>query len=972
MKPSAIPRHLSPPVTPDSLVPSRQHAVQIALGYALVGSLWILGSGWLLHQLVRDRDLEVRLEIYKGWVYVAVTALLLGVVLNRYFRALRESNARLRESEERYRSLISGSIDAVLLTMPDGRILSANAAACEMFGRTEAEIIAAGRAGLVDATDSQLSALLNRREATGKAQGELRMLRRDRTPFSAEVSSVVYTNPHGERCTGIVIRDITARKQAEEALQRSEEKFAIAFANNPAAIALTRLEDGRFVDVNRSWETMMGYQRHEVIGRSARIMHIWPSPDSAARFVAALQDKGELHDWEQSFLRRSGEVFISQLSAQVLTVQGERLVLSTLLDITGRKHAEAALRESEANLLDAQRIAQIGSWTFDIGSGRVTWSDELLRIFGLERDAFGGTHAAFVERIHPDDRPAVLRTNEIARTTGQSFEIEYRIVLTQGEIRYIREQGSATRDAEGAIVRLFGTAQDITARRQAERLLRLRGAALEAAANAIVITDRNGTIEWANPAFTALSGWALNEAVGKNPRDLIKSGEHDVAFYRRMWSTILAGNVWRGEIVNRRKDGAIRTEEITITPLHSEGGEIGHFIAIKQDITDQKAMEGHFLQAQRMEAIGNLAGGIAHDLNNILAPITLVSGLLNDRLSEDSDRELLAMVQLGARRGSEIVKQLLTFSRGQAGERIVVQPRHVIKEVMAIMRETFPREIDLRQQFPTDLWTVNADPTQLHQVVLNLCVNSRDAMLNGGSLTIAASNRTLAADNAALAPGSPQGPYVVIEVIDTGHGIPLEIRQRVFEPFFTTKPIGKGTGLGLSTVIGIVRSHGGFVTVDSALGKGSTFRVFLPAITDGSELPAEMPVAPAGLPATAATVLVVEDERDIRETTSRVLKQGGYRVFTAVNGADALTQYFQHRTEIRLILTDLMMPVMNGLELIRALQATGSRVKIIAMTGLADAALTPELANLGVIEMVPKPFSGDVLLNALYRRLTDD
>lgn len=884
------------------------------------------------------------------------------------------AEAAQRESEDRFRRAIESSPDAIFI-QAHGAFAYVNPAAVRLFGAPDAAALV-GTSVIKRFAPEQHAQVADRIHQLNEfrqhvPQVEEEIVRADGSRVTVEVSAVPFTHA-GAAGALVFAHDISARRTAEVALLRTEEKFAIAFANNPAAIALTSLENGRFVDVNRSWEAMLGYQRDEVIGRSARAMHIWPSPDSAARFVACLQAEGTLRDWEQNFLRRSGEVFTAQLSAQVLTVQGERLVLSTLVDITARKQAEAALRESEANLIEAQRIAQIGSWTFDIGSGRVTWSDELLRIFGLERDAFGGTHAAFVERILPQDREAVLRANQLACTTGQPFEIEYRIVLTGGEIRYIRELGSAARDAAGTVVRLFGTAQDITLRRQAERLLRLRGAALEAAANAIVITNRNGTIEWANPAFTALSGWALDEAVGKNPRDLMKSGKHDAEYYRRMWSTILAGNVWRGEVTNRRRDGTLRTEEMTITPLHGEAGAISHFIAIKQDITEQKAMQQHLLQSQRMEAIGNLAGGIAHDLNNILAPITLVGGLLNDRLSKDSDRELIAMVQAGASRGAEIVKQLLTFSRGQAGERIAVQPRHLIKEMMAIMRETFPREIDLRQQYPADLRTVNADPTQLHQVLLNLCVNSRDAMPNGGHLTITASNRTLAADDPVLPPGSPLGAYVVIEVTDTGHGIPAEIRHRVFEPFFTTKPIGKGTGLGLSTVIGIVRSHGGFVTIDSAPGKGSTFGVYLPAITGDSEVPAPTPTAPAVLPASVATILVVEDERNVREATNHVLSDGGYRVITAVNGADALTLYFQHRSEIRLILTDLMMPVMNGVELIRALQATGSKVKIIAMTGLADAAQSSELASLGINEVVPKPFTGDVLLAVLRRCLTAD
>ena len=436
-----------------------------------------------------------------------------------------------------------------------------------------------------------------------------------------------------------------------------------------------------------------------------------------------------------------------------------------------------------------------------------------------------------------------------------------------------------------------------------------------------------------------------------------------------MWETLLRGSVWRGEIVNRRKDGALRTEEMTITSVRDENGKTSHFIAIKQDITDHKTMEAHFLQSQRMEAVGALASGVAHDLNNILSPIMMVTGILKETISDPAERELLDMSLLSARRGADIVKQLLTFSRGQEGERAILQPRHLIGEIVKMMRETFPRDIDLKQQISAGLWPLVADPTQLHQVLLNLCVNARDAMPDGGLLRVGAFNVTLTEGDPKLPPSVQPGPFVAIEVSDNGHGIPPEIRRRVFDPFFTTKPIGKGTGLGLLTVLGIVRSHGGFVDVDSTPNVGSTFQAYFPAMPESTATTALPPVKTPAPLARGQTILVVDDERSVRDLVRAGLEQAHFRVLTATHGEDALAQYLKQRTAISLVVTDVMMPVMNGLVLIRALRAIDPTLKIIATSGLSELPQRLELAALGVPDVLVKPYEHASLLEAVNRRL---
>lgn len=547
--------------------------------------------------------------------------------------------------------------------------------------------------------------------------------------------------------------------------------------------------------------------------------------------------------------------------------------------------------------------------------------------------------------------------------------IEAHYLHRDGRLVIVESSGSPSFGADGQWTGYRGIFRDITQRIAAEKALRLRGAALEAAANAIVITDRSGRIEWANPAFTTLSGWAVEEAVGRTPGEILRSGKQDADFFQRMWGTILAGRVWRGEIVNRRKDGSLRTEQMTITPLRDAGGAIAHFIAIKQDITEQKAFEAQSRQGQRMEVIGTLAGGIAHDLNNILAPVLMVTGVLREKLRDQEDQALLEMMEREAQRGASIIKQLLTFGRGAEGQRAIVQPRHILKDVVLMLQETLPREIDVRHQLPAKLWPILADATQLHQVVLNLCVNARDAMPHGGELNVVAENVHIAEGDALLPANAAPGSYVRVEVRDTGSGIDPQIRHRIFDPFFTTKPIGKGTGLGLSTVLAIMQQHGGFITVDSEPGQGAAFKAHFPAAPEESvPLPAPPPPAPAAARGNEL-IMVVDDEQNVRDVTRAVLERYGYRVVTAVNGQDAIVQFISRRTEVRLVLTDLMMPVMNGLALIKWLRELAPDIPVVAMTGLEDPGPAEELGRFGVAGTMAKPFTAVVLLETVARRL---
>ncbi|MCC5844730.1 MAG: response regulator [Verrucomicrobia bacterium] len=506
-------------------------------------------------------------------------------------------------------------------------------------------------------------------------------------------------------------------------------------------------------------------------------------------------------------------------------------------------------------------------------------------------------------------------------------------------------------------------------KQKVEHELRLKSNALSAAANAVVITDKTGLIEWANRSFTLNSGYSAEEAFGKRPGELLKSGKHPPEFYQEMWETITRGEVWDGEITNKRKDGTLYQERMTITPIFAASGAITHYIAIKQDITQEKALETMYLRAQRLESIGTLAGGIAHDLNNILAPI-LMSGdlLLNETLTPDQ-RKMVELIHESAKRGADVVRQVLAFARGEDGNRTEIQLRHLIVERCNVSRQTFPKNIQVEEQVPRDLWPVQADPTQIHQVLMNLMINARDAMPKGGTLTVTACNRIIDKENRYLSNELKPGPCVELTISDTGTGIPPDIIERIFDPFFTTKAPGKGSGLGLSSAMGILRGHKGALRVNSTPGEGSTFKLFLPADARKNQSPVqpELPHLPAG---NQEPVLVVDDEDSIRWMIRNTLQSLGYRVELARNGQEALEKIQDRKTDpYRLLLLDLMMPVMNGPELVSRLKPDFPELPVLIMSGMLPENGLEQYPGLSHLPFLQKPFSIETLANLVAEQL---
>lgn len=552
---------------------------------------------------------------------------------------------------------------------------------------------------------------------------------------------------------------------------------------------------------------------------------------------------------------------------------------------------------------------------------------------------------------------------------GENTKEELIVDLPDGGRRVYIEAKTPIRDAQDpAQVRgLLGISTDITGIKEAEEKERLHNRVLEVTSNAITITDRKGVIVWVNPAFTTYTGYTAAEVIGRKP-SLLRSGKQTDEFYAHLWSTIEAGNVWQGEIVNRRKDGSTYHEEMTITPMRSPQGEITHYIAIKQDISDRKVLEEVMLRDQRLESIGTLASGVAHDLNNILAPILLAADLLRQDNDAETKQALLDGIETAVKRGSGIIKQVLTFARGTAGDRLPLHLEHLLGELHKIVAETFPKSIDVQLALSPELWLISGDVTQIHQVLLNLCINARDAMPSGGQLRLAARNLELTAPLNDSRSAPPPGRYVVVTVQDSGAGIAPANLDKIFDPFFSTKELGEGTGLGLSTAVGIVRSHGGFIEVDSTLGAGSSFRVYLPAVTAAPTVPLAA-ASPLPRHGEGYTILVVDDEAGILASASLLLRSKGYRVLTAVDGQAALDVWTAESNPIDVLVTDVMMPKMNGFALIEQVRRRYPRTRLVAATGQSTPEIEARLRALGVVAILHKPYGREPLLLAVEKAL---
>jgi PAS domain S-box-containing protein len=744
------------------------------------------------------------------------------------------------------------------------------------------------------------------------------------------------------------------------------------------AILITDAE-GVIIWINAAFTQATGYAPDEVIGKTPRILKSGLQDDAFYRRFWETIRNCQTFRGEFINRRKDGTIYYDEHTVTpVCTADGTVThFVGVMHDITERKRSEEQLRDANAQLREFLDHSPAVLYALRVEDEKIIprfTSENITRLLGYEAQE-SLSYEWWLGHLHEEDRDRAA--GSIAQTLAEgSSRTEYRLRHRDGRFMWVEDQQRLARDEQGRPVDIVGVWTDVTDRKRAEDELheseRRFREMLDNLELISIMLDHEGNVIYCNDYFLRLTGWSRDEVTGTSWFDRFIFPEN-VDEMREAFLALMAKGTevrhYANEIVTR--SGKRRLLQWNNSLLYSKAGEVIGVASIAEDITERAKLEKQLFRAQRLESLGTLAGGIAHDLNNLLLPILMGVTLLKRFGPNAASMQAIDNIERSVRRGSELVKQVLLFARGGQTSREPVLLGDVMREVQSIITSTFPKDITLETAVAREVYPVTGDTTQLTQVLLNLCVNARDAMPQGGHIRISARNYTLTDAEALLHGGIVGGAYAVLEVSDTGEGMSKEIIDLIFDPFFTTKEVGSGTGLGLSTVQGIVSNHGGFVTVTSAPEEGSTFTVYLPARRPQVEVAAPLVAASVPPQGNGELILLVDDDAAVLSVTEQTLVEFGYRVVTAEDGAQAIGVFSRQHEDIALVLTDMAMPVIDGFALIAALNRIGRDVRVIATTGNPSAGAMTKIAKSGIAHILIKPYTADHLLRTIATVLAE-
>jgi len=753
---------------------------------------------------------------------------------------------------------------------------------------------------------------------------------------------------------------ITERKKAEEVLRESEEKFRSLAEESPNMIFINK--NGRVVYANKRCEEIMGYTVEELITPSFNFrMLVDPESIPLIEKNLRLHQSGEnIAPYEYGLLKKNGEKLFGLHSTRIINFEGGPAILGIVTDVTEQRKAV----ETQMRLLAAVEQSHDVIFITDV-DGAITYVNPAFeRVYGYSREeATGKTPRILKSGIYSKDYYGNFWQNLLE---GNSLQTVVTNRARDGRLIDMEVSVSPVLGPDEQIKGFLAVQTDITQRKHAEDRVREQAALLDIATDAIVIIDCDGVIQFWNKSAERLYGWSAGDAVDQLFSEILNCSKSEVL---RALDLTLTQGAWEGELMTTSRDRRSVVVQSRWTLRRDDNGTPRSILVVNSDITEKKVLQKQFYHSQRLDSLGTLAGGIAHDLNNVLSPILLSFEVLGRFVKEERAQRLLKTAYESANRGKQIVSQVLTFARGVEGKKGPVQIRHLADEAVNIIKETFPKSIDIQSTVEKNLWTINADPTQIHQIIMNLAVNARDSMPHGGILSMTVQNIELDEFFCRTQLKAHPGAYILMSVTDTGSGISSDIIDRIFDPFFTTKEVGKGTGLGLSTVHAIVTSHGGFVDVVSTVGKGTTFSVYLPATQNRLDHELLDGRAAASAVGSGERVLVIDDEYAIRDITEQVLSSAGFQVVTAADGVEAIATFADRGGEFDLVLTDLMMPGMDGVATVRALRRIKADIPVVVMSGMMTDEKIFQTQEFRPQAFLTKPFTSDTLLQAILKIL---